>query len=93
MFKRVLVAYDGSDSSRTALRIGIDLARGPEPEVCSLSIEERLPRYAATIGEVEEAREQIDAHGKRLIVVDEAGRFRGLVDRREILRRLAGEPR
>jgi predicted transcriptional regulator len=30
---------------------------------------------------------------KRLIVVDGAGRFRGLIDRREILRLLAGEPR
>jgi CBS-domain-containing membrane protein len=30
---------------------------------------------------------------KRLVVVDEAGRLRGLVDRREILRLLAGESR
>src|SRR5262249_11237252 len=30
---------------------------------------------------------------KRLVVVDEDGRFRGLVDRREILRVLAGESR
>lgn len=30
---------------------------------------------------------------KRLVVVDDQGRFRGLVDRREILRLLAGEPR
>jgi CBS domain-containing protein len=29
---------------------------------------------------------------KRLVVVDEAGRLRGLVDRREILRVLAGWP-
>jgi len=28
---------------------------------------------------------------KRLVVVDEDGHFRGLVDRREILRLLAGE--
>lgn len=32
-------------------------------------------------------------HGvKRLIVVDDEGRFRGLVDRREILRMLATDP-
>jgi predicted transcriptional regulator len=28
---------------------------------------------------------------KRLVVVDGAGRFRGLVDRREVLRLLAGD--
>jgi CBS domain-containing protein len=30
---------------------------------------------------------------KRVVVVDDDGRFRGLVDRREMLRLLAGESR
>ncbi len=39
---------------------------GLEPELYSVSVEEHLPRYAATIGEVEEAKEQIDKHFRTL---------------------------
>jgi nucleotide-binding universal stress UspA family protein len=103
MFKRILVAYDGSDGARAALALGIDLAKRLEAELCTVSVEEHLPRYAATISEVQGAKERIDAHFKaltkdardnhvkRLIVVDEQSRFRGLVDRREVLRLLAAE--
>jgi len=62
MFKRVLVAYDGSEGAQAALTMGIGLAKSPRTELYSISVEEHLPRYAATIGEVEDAREQIDEH-------------------------------
>jgi CBS domain-containing protein len=62
MFKRILVAYDGSSSAGAGLRMGIDLAKATGAELQTLSVEEHLPRYAATIGEVEAAREAIDAH-------------------------------
>ena len=55
MFKRILVAYDGSEGARAALRMGIGLAKSPGTELYSISVEEHLPRYAATIGEVEDA--------------------------------------
>jgi len=66
MFKRILVAYDGSDGAQAALRMGIGLAKGQGTELYSISIEEHLPRYAATIGEVEDAREQIEEHFRAL---------------------------
>ncbi|MBI4589922.1 MAG: universal stress protein, partial [Candidatus Rokubacteria bacterium] len=66
MFRRILVAYDGSAGARTALRIGIDLARQLGAELSSVSVEEPLPRYAATIGEVEAAKEEIDEHFHKL---------------------------
>jgi CBS-domain-containing membrane protein len=66
MFKRILVAYDGSDGSRAALDIGIALARLLGAELSSISVEERLPRYAATVSEVEEAKEAIDEHFRAL---------------------------
>ncbi len=66
MFKRVLVAYDGSEGAQAALRLGIGLAKSPGTELYSISVEEHLPRYAATIGEVEDAREQIDEHFRAL---------------------------
>jgi CBS domain-containing protein len=62
MFRRILVAYDGSSGAEAALRMGIDLAKATGAELQTVSVEEHLPRYAATIGEVEEAREEIDAH-------------------------------
>src|SRR5438093_8760510 len=66
MFKRILVAYDGSEGARAALRMGIGLAKSPGTELYSISVEEHLPCYAATIGEVEGARERIDEHFRAL---------------------------
>jgi CBS-domain-containing membrane protein len=62
MFRSILVAYDGSKGAEAALRMGIDLAKATRAELQTVSVEEHLPRYAATIGEVEAAREAIDAH-------------------------------
>ena len=66
MYRRILVAYDGSDSARTALQIGIAFAKRPDTELISLTVEERLPRYADTMAEIEEAKEDIDEHFQRL---------------------------
>jgi CBS domain-containing protein len=62
MFKRILVAYDGSESARAALGLAIDLAKGLDAGLYAISVEEHLPRYAASISEVEGAREQIEEH-------------------------------
>jgi CBS domain-containing protein len=67
MFKSILVAYDGSSGAEAGLRMGIDLAKATGAELQTVSVEERLPRYAASIGEVEEARETIDAHFHKLV--------------------------
>ncbi len=66
MFERILVAYDGSRSAQAALRMGIDLAKGFGAELQTVSVQEHLPRYAATIGEVEEAKAEIDAYFQKL---------------------------
>jgi nucleotide-binding universal stress UspA family protein/predicted transcriptional regulator len=66
MFKRILVAYDGSDSAKAALRTGIDLAKSLDIELSSISVEEHLPRYAGSIEEVKGAKEQIDEHFRAL---------------------------
>ena len=66
MYRRILVAYDGSDSARTALQIGLAFAKRPDTELISLTVEERLPRYADTMAEIEEAKEDIDEHFQRL---------------------------
>lgn len=52
MFQRILVANDGSDCAYRALRVAIDLARRYGADLHQLSVEEHLPHYAATLGEV-----------------------------------------
>jgi nucleotide-binding universal stress UspA family protein len=61
MFRKILVAYDGSEGSRQALRAGIELARSLGAELHTISVMEHLPHYAATVGEVKEAQEEFEA--------------------------------
>ena len=70
MFKKILVGYDGSEGAKKALRAAIDLAKHYRAELHSISVEEDLPHYAATVGEVQEAKEEKNGYFVRL--VDEA---------------------
>ncbi len=54
MFRKVLVAYDGSAGAKRALDTAIWVAWREEAELIGLAIEAHLPRYSATVGEVEE---------------------------------------
>jgi nucleotide-binding universal stress UspA family protein len=65
MFRKILVAYDGSEGSRRALRAAIELAKRHEAEIQTISVIEHLPHYAATVGEVKEAQAEFEAffHG------------------------------
>jgi nucleotide-binding universal stress UspA family protein len=66
MFRKILVAYDGSEGARAALRIGIGLAKSLGIELHSISVEEHLPHYAATIGEVQDTKDRVDAYFRTL---------------------------
>lgn len=66
MYRRILVAYDGSPGARAALRQGVALAQALGAELSSISVEEHLPHYAASISEVKAAKEEIDAYFSRL---------------------------
>lgn len=50
MFRRVLVAFDGSTSAWRALRRAIDLARDQGAELWMITVEQSLPQYAARPG-------------------------------------------
>jgi nucleotide-binding universal stress UspA family protein len=52
MFRKILIANDGSDCAFKALRVAVDLARRYQAGLHQLSVEEHLPHYAATLGEV-----------------------------------------
>lgn len=66
MFRKILVANDGSEGGRKAVRAAIDLALGCKAELHSISVEEGLPRYAGTIGEVEEVKAQLNGAMREL---------------------------
>jgi nucleotide-binding universal stress UspA family protein len=66
MFSKILVAHDGSEGAKKALSLAIDLAKRYQAELHSISVEEHLPHYAATVGEVLEARTEADDYFKKI---------------------------
>jgi len=58
VFRKILVANDGSAGARRALAIALDLAARYGAQVHAISVEEGLPHYAATIDEVDAVKEQ-----------------------------------
>lgn len=66
MFRKILVATDGSEGATKALRAAIDVARRYEADLHSISIEEHLPHYAATVGEVVEAKQEAADYFRRV---------------------------
>jgi len=66
MFLKLLVAYDGSEGARKALRAGIELARLIGVDLYLISVQEDLPRYAGTLDELESVKEQRDAYFEEL---------------------------
>ena len=67
MFKKILVGYDGSDGAKKALRAAVDLAKHYGSELHSISVEEDLPHYAATVGEVQEAKAEKNGYFAKLV--------------------------
>ncbi len=67
MFRKILVAIDGSEGATKALRAALDVAKHYESDLHSISIEEHLPHYAATVGEVVEAKQEAADYFRRVI--------------------------
>src|SRR4030042_5240864 len=67
MFKKILVGYDGSDGAKKPLRTAVDLAKHYGSELHSISVEEDLPHYAATVGEVQEAKAEKNGYFSKLV--------------------------
>jgi nucleotide-binding universal stress UspA family protein len=71
-FDRILVAIDGSQGAQRALTKAIELAQVTGAGLTALAVEGPLPAYAATIGEVDEVKQQKDRFFVR--VADDARR-------------------
>lgn len=72
MFKKILLAYDGSEGANQALILGVELAKLHGAELWALSVQEKLPRFSATIDEVQEEKEFANRHYGGLLA--DAGR-------------------
>lgn len=66
MFKKILIANDGSAGAKLALKVAIDLAKKYDAELYVISVEEGMPHYAATIGEVEEFKREANGYFKKI---------------------------
>jgi nucleotide-binding universal stress UspA family protein len=62
MYHRIVVGFDGSDSSRRALQDAVRLAKLCEAELLATLVEEHLPKYPSAMSETTEEREAIDAY-------------------------------
>jgi nucleotide-binding universal stress UspA family protein len=62
MHKVIVACVDGSRGGYAALAEAAELSKRFGAELIALSVEEGLPRYAATIGEVDEFREEKDRY-------------------------------
>lgn len=67
MFQKILVANDGSDHARLALTRAIGLANCFGAELHMICVEEHLPHYAATVGEVLEAKSEEDSYFAKVV--------------------------
>jgi len=57
MFRKILLAYGWFCRSQRALVVAHELTGTFGAELWALAVEERLPHYAATVGEMEEEKE------------------------------------
>jgi len=58
MFQHILVAFDGSTSSRKGLDVAIGLAKTLGANLSLVSVEEHLPTYPGEVGEFKEEKER-----------------------------------
>lgn len=54
MFRKILLAYDGSTGAKKALDVALELAKSHSAELWAVAVEEHLPHFAATIDETQE---------------------------------------
>ncbi|HEV8721423.1 MAG TPA: universal stress protein [Candidatus Binatia bacterium] len=66
MFNKILLAYDGSDGAKLALEKVVDFAKLANAELHLLAVG-RIPEYAETVSETEEAREQARSYYSKIM--------------------------
>ncbi|MBC7293125.1 MAG: universal stress protein [Thermoleophilia bacterium] len=67
MYKKILVANDGSEHAKLAVSKAIGLAKCFSADLHMICVEEHLPHYAATVGEVLEEKAEEDRYFARIV--------------------------
>lgn len=66
MFRKILLANDGSEGAKKALAVAVELAKRYGAELHSISVEEHLPHYAASVSEILEEREEANHYFQKV---------------------------
>jgi nucleotide-binding universal stress UspA family protein len=56
MYKKILLAYDGSEGAKKGLEAGINLVKLHQAQLWALAVQEKMPRFAGTMDEVMEEK-------------------------------------
>jgi len=67
MYRKILLAYDGSQGAKMALAAALGLAQVHRAQLWALAVEEKLPRFSGTIDEVQEEKEFANQHYGKLL--------------------------
>jgi nucleotide-binding universal stress UspA family protein len=67
MFRKILLAYDGSEGANRALEVGIGLAKIHGAELWAVAVQEKLPRFSGTIDEVKEEKQFANEQYRKLL--------------------------
>ena len=66
MYKHILAALDGKPGSEQALKQAISLAKLTGARLTGISVIEKLPVYAATVGEVDDAKREMEKYFSKI---------------------------
>jgi len=61
MYKKILIAYDGSDGSKNALTTSVEMAKQCGAYLKAIWIKSKLPHYPETVSEVSEEQAAADS--------------------------------
>jgi len=60
MYKKILIAYDGSEGSKFALTTAIELAKQCGAKLSAIWVKSKLPHYPETVSEINEEQTAAD---------------------------------
>jgi nucleotide-binding universal stress UspA family protein len=66
MYRHILVGLDETVGAQQAFQVALDLARLHNATLTLLSVEEHLPHYAASVGEVDETVQELNARFRQV---------------------------
>lgn len=67
MYKNILVAYDGSNSAKLALKGAVELGKKLGSNLTALWVKDSLPHFVETIDEIQVEKEITDSYEQRLL--------------------------